>query len=176
MLRETKQKVLQKWQWKTSAAFPLPVHVPTCVPWVRVVECSLSSSQLHPCRSRAQKWFQEDCLCCDFGCADRPPDLVSYRGTCCLPSKEDGGANDLQSPAPTTVSMILIQWDCQWTWGWLSSSSLCCWHLELLKICTFLPTGLSIISHVWFLTQTLFRLSFFSEKWLQSSRSLVLSI
>lgn len=113
---------------------------------------------------------------CDFGCADRPPDLVSYRGTCCLPSKEDGGANDLQSPAPTTVSMILMQWDCQWTWGWLSSSSLCCWHLELLKICTFLPTGLSIISHVWFLTQTLFRLSFFSEKWLQSSRSLVLSI
>lgn len=28
-----------------------------------------------------------------------------------MPSTEDGGANDLQSPAATTVSVILIQWD-----------------------------------------------------------------
>lgn len=117
MLWEKKQKVLQKWQWEICTAVPLPVHVPTCVPWIQSGWLSAvwahCSHILHV--QVARNGFQ-DWLCCDFGCADRPQILFLTEGRAVCHPKEVVG---LMTSAPATVSVILIQCDCQWTWDWL---------------------------------------------------------
>lgn len=83
------------------------------------------------------------------------PDLVSYRGTCCVPPKEDGGTKGLQTSAAATVC-DLNQCDCKWTWDWLLQ------FMQLAPVTSVLSSlQIWALFHVWFLTQTFFRLRFF---------------